>query len=225
MTARLDTGWSRLRDGLLRLAEKYLYSPDPDDSPGEHSGTLVPTSLVRAALAEVAGLPPGSSGLDDDGLPVDQGEPLGGLGTGADVQEVLTEAGADRIGFEWAYGVTPASRRFDPHWELNGKRFTGWTDAALVPTPKYAWVGDYYTPGDHSGCMCDYVPLYAVPDYAAQISERLGEDTPYMRDERTLAEMDDAAGRRGTTAQATRDERDRILALQRRYIVSGGNQS
>ncbi|MGL4808213.1 MAG: hypothetical protein ACRC4O_05670, partial [Giesbergeria sp.] len=136
------------------------------------------------------------------------------------------------LGYEWEYGLTPMSRQFDPHKRLDGYRFAEWTDARLVPEPRYAWVGSHYTPGDHEGCQCDYRLVFAVPasvedapnlaDHADPDTD-LGEETQYMRDIRGLAEGDDAAGRKGTDAQRERDTRDLLLALQKRHITNGGN--
>lgn len=232
MTARMPSAWERLRTGLFGVAERYLFRTGVDEEPvGEHSDTIVPPSLIRAALAEVGGLPPGSSGLDDRGLPVDKEEALGGISNGTAVLGALADADALVLGYEWEYGMTPLSRQFDPHRKLDGYRFTEWTDPGLVPESRYAWVGSHYTPGDHDGCQCDYRLVFAVPasvtdvpnlaDHADPDTD-LGEETQYMKDIRDLAEGDDRAGRTGTTAQAERDTRDLLLALQKRHI-NGGN--
>lgn len=233
MTARMPSAWERLRAGLFGTAERYLFRTGVDEEPvGEHSDTIVPPSLIRACLAEVGGLPASSSGLDDRGLPVDKDEALGGISNGTAVLGALADEDALVLGYEWEYGLTPMSRQFDPHKRLDGYRFAEWTDARLVPEPRYAWVGSHYTPGDHEGCQCDYRLVFAVPasvedvpnlaDHADPDTD-LGEETQYMRDIRGLAEGDDAAGRKGTDAQRERDTRDLLLALQKRHITNGGN--
>jgi hypothetical protein len=231
MTSRMPTAWERLRTGLFGTAERYLFRPDPEEPVGEHSDTIVPPSLVRAALAEIGGLPPGSSGLDDRGLPVDKSEALGGLSNGTAVLGALADQDALVLGYEWEYGLTPLSRQFDPHKRLDGYRFADWTDPRLVPEPRYAWVGPHYTPGDHDGCQCDYRLVFAVPAAVTDVPDLadvadpdtdLGEETQAMKDIRSLAEGDDAAGRTGTTAQHERDTRDLLLALQKRHITNGG---
>lgn len=232
MTSRMPTAWERLRTGLFGVAERYLFRPDPEEPVGEHSDTIVPPSLIRAALAEVGGLPEGSSGLDERGLPVDKSEALGGISNGTAVLGALADADALVLGYEWEYGMTPLSRQFDPHRQLDGYRFADWTDPRLVPESRYAWVGPHYTPGDHDGCQCDYRLVFAVPasvedvpnlaDHADPDTD-LGEETQYMKDIRDLAEGDDRAGRTGTTAQAERDTRDLLLALQKRHINGGTN--
>lgn len=232
MTSRMPTAWERLRTGLFGTAERYLFRPDPEEPVGEHSDTIVPPSLIRAALAEVGGLPPGSSGLDDRGLPVDKSEALGGISNGTAVLGALAERDALVLGYEWEYGLTPLSRQFDPHKRLDGYRFADWTDPRLVPESRYAWVGPHYTPGDHDGCQCDYRLVFAVPASVDDVPDLavhadpdtdLGEETQAMKDTRSLAEGDDAAGRTGTTAQQERDTRDLLLALQKRYITGGNN--
>jgi hypothetical protein len=67
------------------------------------------------------------------------------------------------------------------------------------------------------GCMCDYVPAWAIPQHRELVTE-LTEDTPAMRGVRILAELDDAAGRRATSAQRERGQRERILALQQGWL-------
>lgn len=233
MTARMPSAWERLRTGLFGVAERYLFRTGVDEEPvGEHSDTIVPPSLIRAALAEVGGLPPGSSGLDERGLPVDKEEALGGISNGTAVLGALADADALVLGYEWEYGLTPLSRQFDPHKKLDGYRFADWTDPRLIPEPRYAWVGKHFTPGDHDGCQCDYRLVFAVPASVANVPDLaevadpdtdLGEETQYMKDIRDLAEGDDRAGRTGTTAQAERDTRDLLLALQKRHINGGTN--
>lgn len=231
MTSRMPTAWERLRKGLFGVAERYLFNPNADEPVGEHSDTIVPPSLIRAALAEVGGLPATSSGLDDRGLPVDKDEALGGISNGTAVLDALADQDALVLGYEWQYGMTPLSRQFHPHRQLDGYRFANWEDDRLVPESRYAWVGSHFSPGDHDGCQCDYRLVFAVsatapsvPDLAAvaDVDTDLGEETQYMKDIRGLAEGDDAAGRKGTTAQQERDTRDLLLALQKRHLTNGG---
>lgn len=219
MTARVPAAWARLSAGLRAVAERWLFDPTPGQEPGEPTDTIVPPALIRAAVADVGGNLTESGGHDDDGRPARQGTPLGGIGTGQDVHDTVRDAGGELLGFQWAYGITLPPDRFDPHYDLDGERFSGWLDPRLSTTgTKWEWVGAYFAPGDHRGCMCDYVLTWAVPERSAILQDRLSVDTPNMRDARTLAEMDDATGRTGTTAQETRDERDRIMALQRRFL-------
>lgn len=221
MGDRVDMGWQQLLKALNRLAERKLYHPEPDASEqqGEFApGGLVPVGLVRGALAVIGGVSPGN--VDADGVAEFADRPVGGLGLGEDVTELLMDEGAQQLGYEWAYGVTPRNS-FLPHLDLDGRRFADWQDVVLTPPPKFAWVGDFMRPGDHRGCACDVITTYAIRQVPEVIDERLAEDTPGMRDVRILAEGDDAAGRTGTTAQLTRDQRDRVVALRKRYIEQG----
>lgn len=223
MAARADSGWAFLLNGLNRQAERRLFHPEPDiPDEGEFTpGSLVPLGLVRGALAIIGGTADGSGGVDDDGRAATGDRPVGGIGLGQEVTDALVDEGAAELGFEWVYGVTPRGAHFPPHVELDGERFGSWADAKLKPTAQYAWVGSVYRPGDHVGCGCDTLPVWAIPKQAEVLHDRLAVDTPGMAEVRALAEADDAAGRTGTTAQETRDQRDRILKLRKRFIEQG----
>lgn len=213
MTSRIGTAWKGLEGRLRARAIRKLYGHADDELLGEVPDTIVLPGEIRAALAEIGGLPPG--GVTEDGTPARSGEVLGGLATGRDVL-ALAATQADLLGFTWKYGVTPRNRQFEPHRRLDGTRLSGWDDRRLVPSEEMAWVGPHYAPGDRSGCMCDYVPAWAIPVHREQVADIL-EEKPSMRDVRILAELDDHAGRR-TSAQATRDQRDRIVALQQQWL-------
>jgi hypothetical protein len=220
MSGRITSGWALFRDGLMAAAEKYLYDPHPDQEPGEVPDGMVNPGLVRGVLAHVGGTDGKTTSADEEGFPEKADRPVGGVALGDEVDQVLTEEGVEELGFEWAYGITPVAH-FEPHKELDGQRFSSWKDERLIPDAKYAWVGAIFQPGDHKGCMCDYVPSYARQEYGEILADRLDVETPNARDDRLLAEGDDAAGRTGTTAQEARDERNRILALQDRWIKAG----
>ena len=223
LTERRGAAWQFLLSALTRLAEKRLYNPEPDAEPGEYTaGNLVPVGLVRGALALLGGPGAESGGVADDGTPAAGTAPVGGLALGQEVTDVLAAEGAEQLGFEWVYGVTPRNH-FHPHQELDGERFGSWADPRLVPEPRYAWVGATYRPGDHRGCACDALPVWAIPQYSETLTDRLAEDTPSMAEVRRLAEEDDRAGRSGTDAQQTRDQRERITLLRKRFIDQGAS--
>jgi hypothetical protein len=214
MTSRVGTAWKGLEENLRRRALRKLYGMAEDELRGEVPDTIVLPGEIRAALAEIGGLPPG--GVHEDGSPARPGEVLGGLATGRDVMALAERAG-DLLGMVWKYGVTPRGRQFEPHRKLDGEHLSGWDDERLVPAAEMSWVGPHFAPGDHLGCMCDYVPAWALPG-ARELAEEIAMDErPNMRSVRLLAELDDAAGRR-TGAQSTRDERDRIVALQQDWL-------
>ena len=123
-----------------------------------------------------------------------------------------------RLGFTWRYGITPRERAFEPHAVLAGKRFAGFDDPALSTVGKDAWVGPYLTPGDHRGCLCDYVPAWLLEPADTSARVVVSEESPGMRGDRVLAELDDVAGRAGTHSQRTRDERDRMVTVQNQWL-------
>jgi hypothetical protein len=215
MTSRIGPAWKGLESRLRQRALDKLYGREGDEELGEVPDTIVRPGDIRAALTEVGGNPPG--GVHEDGKPGREGEVLGGLATGRDVTELI-DAKADRLGLTWKYGVTPRARQFDPHKALNGERFTGWNDERLVPDARYAWVGPHFAPGDHDGCLCDYVPAWVLSPWKGLVQDELVTEAPSMKDTRYLAGTDDAAGRKGTVAQRTRDQRDRVLAVQTEWL-------
>jgi hypothetical protein len=214
MTSRIGTAWKGLETKLRTRAIRKLYGHAEDEPRGEVPDSIVLPGEIRAALAEIGGLPPG--GITEEGTAARPGEVLGGLATGRDVL-ALAATQADLLGFTWKYGVTPRGRQFEPHRRLEGARLAGWDDQRLVPSGEMAWVGPHYAPGDHPGCMCDYVPAWAIPQHRELVTE-LTEEAPAMRGVRILAELDDAVGRRATSAQTERGQRDRIVALQQGWL-------
>lgn len=219
LSARQERGWAILHGRLREVAQQRLFAPGGAEGQGETRGALVPPGVVRAALAEVGGPLDGSGGAGARGQGANgSGVPAGGL-VGQAVADTVRDAGGAHLGYEWLYGITPQPREFHPHEQLDGARFTGWADDTLstLHFPGYEWVGPYLHPGDHDGCMCDYVPVWAIPAHRAS-TEALQADTAAVEDIRTLARGDTAAGRSGTAAQRTIAERDRIVALQQRFL-------
>lgn len=215
MTSRVATSWKGLEGRLRRRALRSLYGTAEDQLLGEVPDGVVLPGEIRAALAEIGGLPPG--GVTEDGSPSRPGEILGGLATGRDVM-ALAARHADLLGFTWKYGVTPRARQFEPHRKLEGERLAGWDDERLIPSSEMSWIGPHYAPGDHDGCMCDYVPTWALSERRASVDEIANVETPAAHAVRVLAGMDDAAGRTGTTAQRDRATRDRIVELQQGWL-------
>jgi hypothetical protein len=214
LSGRIPTAWKGLEHRLRQRALDKLYGRGGDELRGEVPDSLVRPGDIRAALAEVGGLPPG--GVDGTGA-ARPGEALGGLALGRDITGLI-DAKAQRVGFTWKYGITPRGRQFEPHRRLNGERFTDWDDDRLTPPAEAAWIGPRMAPGDHNGCLCDYVPTWAVTPTVGMIAMEIEPESVSMGTERLLAELDDQAGRVGTTSQRTRDERDRILAVQHDWM-------
>jgi hypothetical protein len=226
MGGRVDGAWDTLNARLEERAKAVLFDLDTGDvrEEAERPDGFVPAGLVRAALAEIGGEPETSGGLDEHGRSV-TGEPVGGLSNGATVLREMEDGGAHLLGYLWVYGITMVPRQFHPHKQLDGKRFADWHDELLDTSEqyggKYRWVGEHFQPGDHEGCMCDYVPGFAVPEYSDLVAERLASPSAAMRDILVLAESDDRAGRTDTTAQAERDRYLHVQQLQSRFMKGG----
>lgn len=204
MTERIPRAWKKLEASLRERALNALYGRKGDVLPdGEVPDTIILPGDIREALGEIGG-------------GYDPGHP-GGLALGGDLLREVDRR-AESLGFSWRYGVTPRARAFHPHRELAGERFESYTDDRLVPEPRYAWLGPFMHPGDHKGCMCDAVPTWAVDEADVLAHGVITPETPGMHAERVLAELDDAAGRTGTHSQRTRDERDRMVEVQRAWI-------
>lgn len=152
MEARIDTAWARLQDGLDAHLEQVLFNTgDGISTPGEVPDFDIPPRLVRDALAEIGG---------DQ---TTEGVPVTGLGNGSTVRGTLTDRGALHVGLEWRYGYMPRNT-FWPHENLDGQRFLSWTDDVLATGPEDAWIGSHYHPGDHTGCLCSWFTVYALPE-------------------------------------------------------------
>lgn len=159
-----DAGWDVLSNAMTNLGRDLLYQPDPNVGPGDwadlNPDTLVPTGTIRAALGVAGG---GELGMDPSGnatLPV--GEPVGQIGTGATITDLLTEAGATTQGFSWEHG--PAINAFEGHEALDGVEFENFDDPALENSGDWPDVASFM-PGDHVGCSCDFCPLWVeVPE-------------------------------------------------------------
>jgi hypothetical protein len=198
MTARIPSAWKRFEGSLRKRALDKLYGRAGDEMRGEVPDTIVLPGDIREALAEIGG---GGSGL----------------ATGGDILRTIDDV-AEPLGFTWRYGITPRARAFEPHLKLAGKRFSGFDDEALEPPAGYEWVGKRMEPGDHNGCMCDYVMAWMLDEADEVASADVLQESGAMSAERMLADLDDAAGRTGTTAQRTRDQRDRIVTVQENWI-------
>lgn len=218
MAGRVHDGWQRLNGDLEDLADKVLHGEYRPPTNSELADTRVPPGMVRAVLADIGGTSEGAAHVDTKGR---SAAPAAGLASGSTVQAALAEKGAVGLGYLWVYGVTLAPDNFLPHVDIEGIRFADWSDKQLDPPAGYEWLGDHMHPGDHSGCMCDYVPAYAVPKYGKQVADRLTKPSVDMSNIIALAQMDDQAGRKNTNAQAMRDQWERIQKLQARFINGG----
>lgn len=157
----LAEAWAWMKESLTALAETEMFGGAAVAVLGEFDPTLkVPTGLLRNAIARAGG----HSGLDptDVGAYVtllDGGQtPAGGIGTGKLMTEFLRDHDAGVEAYRWQYGPAHRDRPFEPHRGLDGVVFQNFDDAVLANShsfPPY----DFYLPGDHSGCICDFEPI------------------------------------------------------------------
>lgn len=200
LTSRVDQSWREL-EGRLRNRTVALMYDRAGEPRGERADSLAMPGDIRSALSVIGG--------------------DGGVALGTEILSVMDTTG-DRVGVTWRYGITPRGRQFEPHKALDARRFSGWTDPDLIPDAKYSWIGPHYQPGDHDGCLCDAVPTWLVADTRELLTSQVLIENEGSTADRLLAQMDDAAGRKGTYAQANRDERERVLAVQRTWIERTG---
>lgn len=197
LIGRVEQAWRALEGRLRERATALLYGRRGEVR-GETPASMARAGDIRAALEVIGG--------------------DGGLAIGQDLMAAIDQR-ADRLGFQWIYGTMPRST-FHPHKRLDEARFSGWNDPMLVAEPPYQWVGPYFFPGDHDGCLCEVSTAWWVPDVEPELARMIMEDNQGARDDRRLAELDDAAGRTGTWAQRSRDQREHVMALQQRWLTS-----
>jgi hypothetical protein len=132
--------------------------------------TLAPTSTIRAVLAIAGGMAAADSPINPDTGTVDAlsaESVLPQIGTGVGISDLLQEANMSTPGYQWIHGT--AAHDFDPHVELDGVEFSSFDDPVLATDGSGTadpsdWLGDFYCPGDHDGCTCDFMPLWAASD-------------------------------------------------------------
>lgn len=212
--AALDQSWRWFADELQSLASNRLYQPDPvAPKVGESDPSLrVPVGLVRQALARAGGatsIEPvtpskpallASFGADAAGSPVyvavNNDKPLGGVGTGETISNVLEDGSAGVEGYEWVYGPAYRAHPFEDHEVLDGEMFENFDADVLVAGD---WVGDYYFPGDHDGCNCDFAPVIIEPGALSDSAAAAGltelGTPPVVDDEEPADAPSDANGK------------------------------
>lgn len=161
----LAGAWAWMRDALGSLARERLFDPDPAAGQGEFDPSLrVPPGLVRQAISRAGGAQGLQTGGEGDAWVTLRpgGEPAGGVGFGETIRAAYGEAGGQVDGFAWDYGPAHRSRPFHPHLRLDGRAFGNFDDAILVNPASWPPFG-HYLPGDHDGCLCDFVPSLVPP--------------------------------------------------------------
>lgn len=153
-----EEGWAWFAAALLGLAQKRLFDPKPEaPEVGEFDASVaVPYGLVREAVARAGG----ASGLEVVGeVALSRGSaPVGGIATGERVINLFEAHGEVVEAYQWVYGVYPRSRPFEPHMALDGLVFNNFDDASLTNTEGWPPVS-HFVPGDHAGCVCDFMPI------------------------------------------------------------------
>lgn len=215
LTARVPDALRVLDEVLDEAAERALFARDPftpDDGPGETTGALVRAGEVRRVLDTAGG-----GG--------------GGVGTGDTTRRAIGDEGGVILGYEWHYRPEILRNTFPPHLALNGLRFATFTDPKLDTGPTTAWLGPYFSPGDHMGCRCTAVPILVWPELddgvvARRLREAAGDPRNLLAAQ--VAEADTEAGRVGTSLQNEVEVRTRITdAIERltaEHIAQGGTQ-
>lgn len=148
-----EKGWEWLSQSLSTLGEDLLYNPDPNVGPGEwadlNPDTLVSTGTIRTALGIAGG---GDTGTDAAGTAVTTlGQPVGQIGTGSTITNLLEAGGMETEEYEWNHG--PSLHPFEPHLDLDGTQFASFESETLANTDGYPG-NAYFFPGDHEGCSC-----------------------------------------------------------------------
>lgn len=174
----LADAWLWFRDALTALAQVRMYAPDPaSPTAGEFDPNVrIPAGLVRQALARAggasgitnvlrsaAGAPvnPDASG-NDMFVAVNDGAPLGGVAAGETSMSVLDDGGAGIDAWQWEYGPAFRAHEFEPHALLDQEIFETFDDDLLAADD---WIGAFYYPGDHDGCVCDVTPIIVPADF------------------------------------------------------------
>lgn len=115
--------------------------------------SLLPHGIIRNALYRAGG---GTSLLPSST------SPPGGISTGTNVLTAILDAGGNVDGFEWLYADIVRTRDFPPHAQLNGVRFSSFSDPVLRNPGTWPPVTMLYA-GDHSSCGCGIRPLIRLP--------------------------------------------------------------
>lgn len=143
---------------LTETARKLMIDPSvtaPEQ--GEHvEGVLVPPDVVREARARAGGNLGGTTAALADRV---AGFFRGlGVATGDYVTRLVSRFVAERRTrtYTWSYGVSPR-QSFPPHLSLDGVKVKSAEDEKLTNGTGWPAVS-YFYPGDHLGCLCDWVP-------------------------------------------------------------------
>jgi hypothetical protein len=157
-----EEGWEFVQARMGKLALGYLSDSATVVAVDEiTTQNLVDMGDVRQAMAIAGGSgqqDPTSAGLlvgDDMSIGV---QPQ--LSTGPVATKTLGDNGYEVDSYTWVHGFTPSP--FDPHVALDGYVFTEWSDPHLANNDTWP-PNDFFAPGDHQGCQCDFYINWATP--------------------------------------------------------------
>jgi hypothetical protein len=147
------------------IVQNAAYNPDPkftaDMAIAElNADNIVPAGVVRSAVSVAGGVSHSNfimTALANGATVPIPDAPVGGVGTGPIINDMLNAAGADNQNYEWVHG--PTNRPFEPHLDLDGTEFGSFSDDVLLNTTGFP-NKDHFYPGDHDGCLCDAMPLW-----------------------------------------------------------------
>jgi hypothetical protein len=166
-----DAGWGWLEQRLSQVAKGYLSDSASVAGEAEEITTtqLVPWDLIKEAISRAGGQPtansPGVKFGDSDPTTV---TPMTGITSGPIVTDTLSDNGLNVGSYTWVHGYVP--NPFQPHADLDGTEFNGWTDDVLANTGDFP-DRDYYMPGDHDGCGCDFYVNWTQPESSESESQ------------------------------------------------------
>lgn len=146
-----------LTAGVTTWAAARLFNPQPTaPMVGEFDRSqTVPPGLVRGAMARAGGATGTPTEGGSIGMP-DLGEHdwATGVTSGTTTRSAFAELGLQVSDYTWVTG--DPTRPFEPHSELSGEPFSSFTDEKLAADPGDWPYVDYYRPGDHLYCQCDF---------------------------------------------------------------------
>lgn len=141
--------------GIVREAMAVAGGAAPPPPRGPAGGTSAQSETATSTASSSAGAAASTATVIEDPI---TGEPAGGVATGSTSREVFAEVGLITNMWVWVYGN--ADRPFPPHENLDTVEFNSFHDEVLTVQPEDAWLGvEFYRPGDHNGCQCDFAPV------------------------------------------------------------------
>lgn len=164
----LAEAWEWFQEALQSMAGAKLFDPNwkPDADQGEQAlAATVPPGMIRQAIARAGG----AQGLvtEDGGawvvMRANGKTPAGGIATGELIMGALHDNGVATEAFRWVYGPALRHHPFEPHLRLDGVVFDNFDDEQLANHKSWP-ARDFYMPGDHAGCICDFEPVLVEAD-------------------------------------------------------------